>query len=433
MTPIEAVPSPGQTLLRRDTSRAEFTRVELLRYGFFAAPLAMAALPIYVHVPKLYAELGLPLATLGLLLLVLRLADAAIDPWLGRLSDALPTRLRACLLAGALLLVGMLMLLNPQRSPLPLWPWLALALILVYLGFSLATIAHGAWGAERPHTPAARTTLTTTREGIGLIGVLFAAALPALLGAGDLAKGLASFSWVFAAALVLALLLLRGVSEDKRPAPRESALAVVLRDDRFRALLVVFALNGIASAIPATLILFFIDDVLQAASWQPVFLIAYFLAGALSMPLWAWLARRLGKVRAWAFGMGLAIAAFCWAVSFGAGDRIPFLLVCIATGIALGADLSLPPSLLADAIARRGTQAFSGSYFGVWAFVTKANLALAAGVALPTVAWFGYREGDAASNLGALTVAYTLFPCALKAIALAILLHFQQRLHEASA
>ena len=48
--------------------------------------------------------------------------------------------------------------------------------------------------------------------------------------------------------------------------------------------------NGIdsktASAVPATLVLFFIRDRLQAPAWEPAFLGSYFAAAALSMPLW---------------------------------------------------------------------------------------------------------------------------------------------------
>ena len=47
----------------------------------------MAALPIYVHVPKFYSDLGLDLAAVGGLLLIARLADAFIDPLLGLWSD----------------------------------------------------------------------------------------------------------------------------------------------------------------------------------------------------------------------------------------------------------------------------------------------------------------------------------------------------------
>jgi glycoside/pentoside/hexuronide:cation symporter, GPH family len=406
-------------------------KLEVARYSLFAAPLAMAALPIYVHVPKFYAELGLSLATLGIVLLVLRFADAFIDPLLGRWADTTASRIFACALGAVGLGVGMLTLLNPQWSPVSLWAWLIFSLILVYLGFSLSSIAHGAWGAELPRVPEQRTTYTATREAVGLIGVLFAAALPAVLSK-DNAEGLAKFSWIFVVVLIVALIALWRIREAKVVAQDERAIATTLKDHRFRALLAVFALNGIASAIPATLLLFFVDDVLKAKDWEPQFLVSYFLAGALAMPMWTWLARRYGKVIAWSIGMMLAVIAFIWAVSFSSGDRIPFLIVCIATGVALGADLALPPALLADTIAKANGQSRTGSYFGIWAFVTKANLALAAGLALPIVSALGYQVGKAQSNLAALTYAYTLFPCALKLCALALLWKFKPLFDERS-
>ena len=395
---------------------------ELARYSFFAAPLAMAALPIYVHVPKLYAELGLSLSAMGVLLLVLRFADAFIDPLLGRWSDWLGTRFTAVAMASVALTLGMLALLNPLASPMPLWSWLTSSLILVYFGFSLATIAYGAWGAELPPDTTSRTKLTASREAVGLVGVLIAAALPSAL-ASQSRLGLARFSWLFVAVLLAALAVLWRLREAKlaHGSDKQDALLGVFKDKRFVALLAVFALNGIASAIPATLLLFFVDDVLRAKDWEPVFLVSYFLAGAVAMPLWVALAARLGKVRAWGIGMLLAVAAFCWAASFGQGDRIAFLVVCIASGIALGADLALPPALLADAIAKQNARAQTGSYFGIWTFATKANLALAAGLALPVISALGYRAGDPASNVAALTLAYTLLPCALKLGALALL------------
>ena len=62
-----------------------------LAYGLLGLPLAFAALPIYVHVPRFYAEVaGLELALLGAILLGTRLLDAGIDPWLGWLADRVP-------------------------------------------------------------------------------------------------------------------------------------------------------------------------------------------------------------------------------------------------------------------------------------------------------------------------------------------------------
>jgi GPH family glycoside/pentoside/hexuronide:cation symporter len=121
--------------------------------------------------------------------------------------------------------------------------------------------------------------------------------------------------------------------------------------------------------------------------------------------------------------MLLAIAAFAWAALLGKGDIAAFAAVCVASGVALGADLSLPGALLAGVIRRAGHHGRGeGMYFGWWNFATKLNLALAAGVALPLLDLFGYVPGARDPQaLQALTVAYCLLPCALKLLAAALL------------
>jgi GPH family glycoside/pentoside/hexuronide:cation symporter len=196
-----------------------------------------------------------------------------------------------------------------------------------------------------------------------------------------------------------------------------------LANPAFVRLLAVFIVNGIASAVPATLVLFFIRDRLQLAAWEPLFLASYFAAGALSMPLWVRAVPRFGLARPWLAAMGLAVAAFVWAAALGPGDGIGFVAVCVASGLALGADLALPAALLAGVIQRAGhADEAEGAYFGWWNFATKLNLALAAGLALPLLGAFGYAPGarDPAA-LQALTLAYCLLPCALKLAAAALL------------
>jgi Na+/melibiose symporter-like transporter len=191
----------------------------------------------------------------------------------------------------------------------------------------------------------------------------------------------------------------------------------------FRRLLLVYLLNGVASAVPATLVLFFIRDRLQAQPFEPLFLASYFAAGALSMPLWVRRVARLGLARAWLAGMVLAVLTFAWAALLGAGDVAAYTAVCVASGIALGADLTLPGALLAGVIQRAGHgQRLEGAYFGWWNFCTKLNLALAAGIALPLLSVFGYTPGSRSPQaLQALTLAYCLLPCALKLLATAAL------------
>jgi glycoside/pentoside/hexuronide:cation symporter, GPH family len=195
----------------------------------------------------------------------------------------------------------------------------------------------------------------------------------------------------------------------------------------FRRLLAVFMLNGIASAVPATLVLFFIQDRLQAPrQMEPLFLGSYFLAAALSMPMWLAIVKRLGLVRTWLAGMLLAIAVFGWATQLGAGQVAAFTVVCMLSGVALGTDLALPGALLAGVVQANGQSGQSeGAYFGWWNFATKLNLALAAGLALPLLGVFGYAPGVRdAGALDALVIAYCVLPCVLKLAAAAGLYFF---------
>jgi Na+/melibiose symporter-like transporter len=63
-----------------------------------------------------------------------------------------------------------------------------------------------------------------------------------------------------------------------------------------------------------------------------------------------------------------------------------------------------------------------GAYFGLWNWMTKMNLALAAGIALPLLDYLGYTPGHPTeSGLLALGITYALLPCALKLAAAALL------------
>ena len=119
--------------------------------------------------------------------------------------------------------------------------------------------------------------------------------------------------------------------------------------------------------------------------------------------------------------MGLACAVFVWAWGIGPGAAVAFGMICVLSGAALGADLALPPSMLADAIEIDGNGdvgAESGAYFGIWNLVTKLNLALAAGIALPLLAALGYEPGARdADALASLSFVYALVPVVLKVLA----------------
>ena len=396
-----------------------------VHYGALGLPLAFVALPLYVVLPNHYAtEFGIPLATLGALLLGARLFDAVADPLIGRCVDGLFAQsarrvLGVAAVAACVLALGFRgLFFPPVQGAQALLVWCAALLAVTYLSYSVLSVLHQAWGARLGGDEGQRARIVSWREGLALVGVLVASVLPSV-------AGLSITSGVFAVALALAVALLwrAPLAPRSRTAGGTARLTAPLAIPAFRRLLAVYLVNGVASAVPATLVLFFIRDRLQAQAFEPLFLASYFAAGALSMPLWLRAVARLGLARAWLAGMGLAIATFAWAALLGEGDVLAYTAVCIASGVALGADLTLPGALLAGVIQQQGHgQRLEGAYFGWWKVATKLHLALAAGIALPLLAMFGYAPGGRdAGALQALTLAYCLLPCVLKLIASVLL------------
>lgn len=399
------------------------------RYGLLGLPLAFVAMPLYVVLPQHHAQAyGLPLAALGAVLLFTRLADAFIDPLLGRWADrwlAQPQRaLMAALLAVLTLALGFVLLFHPPvRQTVPLLAWCAVTLIFTFLAYSLTSVLHLAWGTRLGGDVTQRSRLVAWREGFGLFGVLLANVLATQAGMG----------WTSA---VLTVGLLAGVwalSKGPRPAPvtqavREQAphaqaatpLSQPWQGAGFRRLMALFLVNGVASAIPATLVLFFIQDRLRAMDGAPLFLGLYFLMAALGVPLWVRLIGRIGPMRAWALGMLLSVLSFVSVLGLGEGDRVGYLLICLAGGFALGADLTAPGTLLTGVVQRAGhTGQAEGAYAGWWQWATKLNLALAAGLALPVLQALGYTPGTQdPAGLNALSWVYGGLPCLFKLLAL---------------
>jgi len=396
-----------------------------LSYGLLGLPLAFAALPLYVVLPHHYARsFGLPLATVGVLLMAVRLVDAVVEPWLGRASDALFARsARAVLLAGAVAAtvqwLGMAGLFFPAVDGQgALGAWLVSGLLVTCMAHSLLVIAHQAWGVRLGGDDLLRGRIVAWREGLGLAGVIAASALSVVWGPTAMLA-------VLGGALLLGWL---AWWRAPRPVPQPPTAALPLWEPlaqpAFRRLLAVFMCNGIASAIPAALMLFFAQDRLQASETATAaFLVLYFICGAASMPLWLRAVQRWGLARSWWLGMLLAVVCFAWTAGLGSGQVQAFAVICALTGVALGADLALPGALLARLIAGLGAQGQrDGAYLGWWNLATKLNLALAAGAALPLLQWLGYAPGSQdAQALQHLAWAYALVPCALKLLAALLL------------
>jgi glycoside/pentoside/hexuronide:cation symporter, GPH family len=400
----------------------------LVQYGFIGLPVAFAGFPLYVLAPDYYAtHHGLSLTLLGTLLLVIRLFDAIQDPLIGWMTDRLHGRFLSVLaVAGAVLCLAIFGLFN--LTLLTPAVWFALCMLISVSAYSVMTIILGAratlWTSDKND----QTRIAGARESFGLIGLVVAVSLPTLLSQVSKPDGI--YVWYF---LLLATLMFAGiVSFSKLPkvqrATETSSVSLLaglraVPPDTLR-LLVVYGLSMLASSLPAVLVIFFVRDLLGAESLTGLFLLLYFLSGAAGMPLWKSVSARVGKYKAWALSNIIAVAGFIGAFFLGAGDIWTYAAVCLVSGLALGADLTLPPSILADQIHERGNAAFSATHYAILAFCAKASLALASAISLPVLDAAGFKPQTENSKdaLMVLSVAYALIPCALK-LAAAALLH----------
>ena len=391
-------------------------------YALFAAMLASAGLPIYIHAPKFYVdEYGVSLAALGAVLFVLRLFDFIQDPVLGWLSERARS-VRAASVGFAVVVMGLAMIglfaVTPPITPLL---WFGLTLTALFTSFSFLTISFYARGVTKADDlgPQGHVRLAAWRETGALIGVCVAAVAPTVLAARTGSPFALFAAGFFSLALLSALAMRREWSFTATPQP--SGVRDILRDRIALRLLLIALVNATPVAVTSTLFLFFVESRLDAPGWEGPLLLLFFLAAAASAPLWARAANRFGAKATLLFGMLLSIAAFGFAATLGAGDTIAFAAICLASGAALGADMTLLPAIFAGRMARIAPNAGQG--FGLWSFVSKFTLAFAAVALLPLLEASGFQVGtdNPAAALAMLSYLYALLPCALKLIAIALL------------
>lgn len=395
-------------------------------WSLFAALIATAGLPIYIHAPKFYVDTyGVTLASLGFTLAALRLIDVVQDPALGWLAESTrPHRRLGVALAVLLMVVSMAALFAVVPPILPL-AWFALCLTGLFSGFSFLTICFYAEGVGKAETlgPQGHIRLAGWREGGSLLGVCLAAVAPVAL-APVTGQPFTLFAAIFAVLALAATLAMTREWQGRTAEPSPGPVALfrpVLADWLARRLLLIALLNAAPVAVTSTLFLFFVESRLGLPGWEGPLLLLFFLAAALSTPVWSFLARRYSPRPVLLSAMVLAISAFLWTLTLGTGDGVAFALICAASGATLGADLTLLPAIFAQRLAKLGTS--EAAAFGLWSFVSKLSLALAALMILPALDALGFRPGpeNSAQALQSLTLIYAALPCVLKVVAILLL------------
>jgi GPH family glycoside/pentoside/hexuronide:cation symporter len=424
----------------------------------FGAPTfagAAMAIPLAIHLTIFYSDVILvPLGVIALAKSLGRAFDALTDPLMGWVTDRTRSRWgrrRPWLALGApgTALAFFAMFAPPEAlGPAAAGAWLG-AMYIVYSIFqTIYQIPLYGLGAELTLDYRERNSLFSVEQAFSVAGTLFASAVPGLLAAQlGARRGYFWFAAVFGGLLVLLMWnLVRRVRERAdfatRPAnPLVPGVRRVLRNRAFRLLLAVYLVGALTGAIPGTLMPYFVTYVLKPEGaplkWISLFLFLYFGTGLLCLPLWVWLANRIGKKATWLLSFVSGGTGSLALYFVPEGDVGLFGVILVWAGSSFAARLFLGPSIQADVIdydelltgKRREAQ-----YGGLWSIMTKFAVIPSLTIPLAVLATLGYEPNVEQSEEVKLAIRaiFALAPAltALVAFAVACFFPITQQVHQ---
>ena len=416
----------------------------MVAYSFPALAISIPTIPLYLYLPTFYGvTLELGLAATGFALLTARVFDTITDPIVGIISDRFPIKRnyrKPWIAVGSIIAaIGLYQLLNPPNDAgiiyLICWS------IILYLGWTFVAVPYLTWGAELSTDYNERTSITTSRETAGILGILTCGVIftfSANLNFSEIDTiGIIGWATIGLGAISIPFMLKKvpdsGLVRLKKGKNTNSSFlrsVLQLTQNRlFVRLLAAWFLNGIANGIPSVLFFLYLDKVLGVNETQrAVLILIYFSTAVAAMPAWLSLSKVFNKHRVWCYAMILAIGAFSLVPFLPEGAFYLFSIICILTGVCLGADLSIPPSIQADVLDYDKLKTRSqraGLLFSLWGMATKLALACSVGLAFPLLDWLGF-EPDMPDDSGrqALVFLYALLPVGFKCITVLAIWNF---------
>lgn len=418
-------------------------RSTVLLFGTVGIPLAVIGYPIAIWLPPFYAgELGLSLATVGLMLMLARFSDVITDPLIGFLSDKWKTRWgrrKPWILAGTPFMVfGAFKLFIPPEGAGSLY--LLFWISFMFLGSTMVSLTYQAMGAELSPDYHQRSRVTASREGFVLLGLIIAAFVPAVveyLGERDAGPILEAMAWTIGILMPLTVFLLvvfvkEPVFVGHRNIPFREGLLHVWRNGPMKRVLMIVLLVTFAESFRNALSVFFMRDLIGVPAIGILYSY-YFVSGLIAIPAWLLLGKKIGKHKAFAICMVTVSCVSVTTFFLERGQVAEFTALFIAKGACFGGLQFLPLSMLADVVdvdsARSGGRR-AGVVFAISGMTVKLAVAIGTGVSLQVLGLVGYiADREQAMNNGSfelmsLAISYAIVPAFFFCTALWLTWHY---------
>lgn len=394
-------------------------------YALPQVPHGFALLPVVNYVPAFYSEyLGLPLALVGLMLVLTRVTDVITDPLIGAFSDRTRSRFgrrKPFILAGLpILLIATWFVFVPPSQVTP--AYLFWGLFFMYLGFTIVDIPYQSWGAELSDDYDERSKVQGWRSIANSLGSLVTLSIPVVLqlaGYKDLAVIMMAMAICFIVlqplCFGLAMWRVPEPAAETLPQPTKSMLSkwkTLLGNTALLRLCGAVGLLVAGMAIGATLNLIIFTHV---AGQPEMFAPAVFVqnvAAIIGIPLWVKLAGHLGKHRAIAVAVLIIGALSAATFLVGRSEGLLLASIVIAIGFAMGGCFALIAAMIGDLVdhdlVETGEER-TGLMFAALGMATKFAIVIGVliGTAIPGLA--GFQPSDATHDPDSLFVLRAVF------------------------
>ncbi|MFZ5745979.1 MAG: MFS transporter [Pseudomonadota bacterium] len=392
--------------------------------------------------------LRLPTALAGLALLLPRIWDAAIDPFVGAISDRVKCKMgrrRPFLLVGGLtygIAFALIFMVPHDLGTTAKFAWVVALYMITSTAFTFYDVPYSSMAAEMSETYEGRTVLTGYKMIAARLGILLTIlAAPALFsGSGNLALGFQQMGLWFGAFMVVtglfAFFATKHAPQIVRPVERFSLYSEfrALAENRpFLILWSVFLLQNLAIGATATTLIYFAVFVMHMKPAMVGTLAAMgALSATLATPVWTRIARRLGKRKTYFISLTSAALLSLPALFIAPDTQWLLFAVLFTAGIADGANQLMPNAMVPDTVEfdeHNTGQRREGTIFGTWAFCRKLGMALGAFAVSLLLARFGFVEGGKPDMqpqvaIDGIRIAYSLLPCLLWIGAILTLRHY---------
>jgi len=305
-------------------------------------------------------------AVAGIAIFIGKTWDWFNDPLIGYISDRTRTRWgrrRPFLLFGAIpfaLAFVMMWYIPPFASTAALTIYYAVAYVVFDAAATFVYMPYFALTPELTDDYDERTALTSYRMFFSIFGSLLSFTLPLMIVGTftpENAARVVLMAVIFGALSALPLwLVFFNTEERKEYAEQEKpkiipSLRAAFSNRPFVFGAIIYLLTWICMDVIQAILLFFIKYVLQMEGQSDLLMALIFVTGIIALPLWEYASRKLGKRKAYAFGVAFMAAVLLALISMGpASPAAVIFALCVMAGIGVSAAHVLPWAILPDAI-----------------------------------------------------------------------------------